>query len=377
MRSSRSRRGRAALTAALGAVVVAALALTGCQTAGGAQYHAAQEAPADLPPLTELTPIDDPTSWQGPSTALVGAPTFELQADPIDQQLPVTVSSKDRTGDTEVTVTDTSRLLALSLSGTLAELVDAYGLSDQLVGRDVSTSIEGLEDLPVVTRDGHSIDAESVLALKPTLILTDGSIGPLDVVLQMRDAGVPVVMVTSPSSPEETYETARQVATALGVAPLGEALVPQLQQAIADKEAEIATLVPEDPSLRPRIAFLYIRGTAGIYYLFGEGSGIDSMIGSLGAVDVAEEIGWVGEKPMTDEALIAIDPDIILVMTKGIESAGGVDGLLAAQPSVALTTAGKNKRIIDIDDTKLFAGGTRIPDVLDALARAIYAPDSL
>jgi iron complex transport system substrate-binding protein len=72
-----------------------------------------------------------------------------------------------------------------------------------------------------------------------------------------------------------------------------------------------------------------------------------------------------------------MDPDIILVMTKGLESAGGVDGLLAAQPSIALTTAGKNKRIIDVDDTVLFAGGTRIPDVIDGLARAVYAPDSL
>ena len=135
--------------------------------------------------------------------------------------------------------------------------------------------------------------------------------------------------------------------------------------------------MPEDPALRPRVAFLYVRGTAGVYYLFGEGSGIDSMIESLGAVDVAEEIGWVGEKPMTSEALVALNPDILLVMTKGLESAGGVDGLIEAQPSIALTTAGENRRIIDVEDTLIFAGGTRIPDVLDGLARAIYAPNSL
>lgn len=373
MRFSRSRHAHAAVAAAL----LAALTLTGCQTGGAANETAAQAGTTDLPPLADLTPIADPTSWEGPTTAVIGGPSFELQADPVDPELPVTVTSRDRSGDTEVTVADTSRVLALSLSGTLAELVDAYGFSDRLVGRDVSTNLPGLEDLPVVTRDGHSIDAESVLALRPTLILTDGSIGPTDVLLQMRDAGIPVVMVTRPSNPDETYETARQVAIALGVEPLADALIPQLQQAIADKEAEIAALLPTDDALRPRVAFLYIRGTAGIYYLFGEGSGIDSIIDSLGAVDVAEEIGWVGEKPMTNEALVAIDPDIILVMTKGLESAGGVDGLLAAQPSIALTTAGKNKRIIDVDDTLLFAGGTRIPDVLDGLARAIYAPDSL
>ena len=89
--------------------------------------------------------------------------------------------------------------------------------------------------------------------------------------------------------------------------------------------------------------------------------------------DTAEAIK--AAKPGTK--LVALNPDILLVMTKGLESAGGVDGLIAAQPSIALTTAGKNRRIIDVEDTLIFAGGTRIPDVLDGLARAIYSPDSL
>jgi len=377
MGNSRLRGGRATLLAPLVAALAAALALTACQTGAAHGGAGAGAQSVELPPLSEITPIADPTAWEGPSTAVVGGPSFELDAELIDPVLPVTVVSHDREGEKEITVTDASRILAISITGTLAELVDAYGLGDSLVGRDVSTRIEGLEDLPVVTKEGHSIDAESVLALNPSVILTDGTIGPVDVILQLRDAGIPVVMITRPTDAESTYETAREVAAALGVAPLAEELVPQLQQAIADKEAEIARLVPADEGLRPRIAFLYIRGTAGIYYLFGEGSGIDSIIRSIGAIDVASESGWKGEKPMTDEALVAIDPDIIVVMTDGLKSAGGVDGLIEAQPSISLTTAGKHRRIIDVEDTVLFAGGTRIPDVLDGLARAVYAPDSL
>lgn len=368
---------RARALSALALAAVAALALTGCQTASTAKGGDPAPSTAELPPLSELTPIPDPTSWEGPSTAVFGGPSFTLDAPAVEPQLPVTVTSKDRGGDRRITVKDASRVLAISLTGTLAELVDAYGLGDLLVGRDVSTDLPGLKDLPVVTHDGHSIDPESVLALDPTLILTDGSIGPVDVLLQLRDAGIPVVMVTRPIDAKTTYEAAQQLADALGVAPLAEKLIPQLKQAIADKEAEIARLVPKDPARKPRIAFLYIRGTAGIYYLFGEGSGIDSTIRSLGAIDVAREIGWKGEKPMTDEALIALDPDILIVMSSGLESAGGIDGLLAAKPAIALTNAGEHRRIIDADDSLLFAGGTRIPDVLDGLARAVYSPDSL
>lgn len=373
IRSARTRR-RAAVAGAL--ALAAALVLAGCQT-GTESPHAAAAEQVELPPLAELTPVADPTAVEGPTTAIVGGPSIAPIEDPPEAVLPATATSYDRSGEEEIEVTDTSRVLALSLSGTLGELVHAYGLSDQLVGRDVSTNFPGADELPVVTKDGHSIDAEGVLALNPSLIITDGSIGPTDVVLQMRDAGIPVVTVERAVDAESTYRTAQQVADALGIGDAAPGLISEIQQAIEDKEAEVQTLLPEDPEKLPRVAFLYVRGTAGIFYLFGEGSGIDSIIRSVGAVDVAEEIGWVGEKPMTEEALIAMDPDIIIVMTKGLESAGGVDGLLQAQPSIALTTAGKNRRIIDVDDSVLFAGGTRIPDVIDGLARAIYAPDSL
>lgn len=361
---------------AIALIALLGLGVSGCQGGGSAATDAASEV-VELPPLGELDPLSDPTSYEGPTTAIVGGPTIEPLGSVSGAELPVTVASHDRSGDTEVTVEDNSRVVPLSMSGTLAELVFAFGLSDNIVGRDVSSSFPGAEDVPVVTKDGHSIDAESVLALNPSLIITDGSIGPTDVVLQLRDAGIPVVTVERAVDAESSFITAQQVADALGVGAAAPELIETMRSAIAAKEVEVQQLLPADPALLPRVAFLYVRGTAGVFYLFGEGSGIDSMIDSIGAVDVAEEIGWKGEKPMTEEALIAMDPDVIVVMSKGLESAGGVDGLLAAQPSIALTSAGEHRRIVDVDDAVLFAGGTRIPDVIDGLARAVYAPESL
>ena len=93
-------------------------------------------------------------------------------------------------------------------------------------------------------------------------------------------------------------------------------------------------------------------------------------------MDVAAEIGWDGMKPMTDEALVAADPDLILVMTDGLASAGGVDELLASKPALALTTAGQHRRFVDMADGEVLGFGPRSAAVLDALARAVYAPDS-
>ena len=74
--------------------------------------------------------------------------------------------------------------------------------------------------------------------------------------------------------------------------------------------------------------FLYVRGQSGVYYLFGDESGADSLIDALGGIDVAGEIGWKGMRPITDEALVDADPDLLIMMTKGLESVDGVDGLV-------------------------------------------------
>ena len=372
MPKRRTSRTRAALALALGLAV----ALTGCQLSGPNSSGAADEV-AELPPLSSLTALEDPLAYEGPSTAVVGAPSVTPLSEKPQASLPVTVQSRDRTGDVPVEVTDTSRVLALSLTGTLSDIVYNLGLGDQLIGRDATTSFPGSEELPLVVTGGHDIEAESILGLEPTLIFTDLSVGGIDFVNMMRNANVPVIVVKRSVDPASAEEATEQVAAGLGVADAAAELNQKVAEAIVAKEEEVARLIPADAAKRPRVAFLYVRGGAGVYYLFGDGSGVDTLLASLGVIDVAHEAGWKGERPMTDEALVKMDPDIIIVMSKGLTSTDGIDGLIEAQPSVALTTAGKKRRIIDIDDAMLFASAGRTPDVIDALARAIYAPDSL
>ena len=81
-------------------------------------------------------------------------------------------------------------------------------------------------------------------------------------------------------------------------------------------------------------------------------------------------------RPSTDiSAVMEYLPlvDLILVMTDGLASVGGVDGLLASKPAVALTNAGKHRRLVDMADGQILSFGPQTPAVLDALARTIYA----
>jgi iron complex transport system substrate-binding protein len=360
--------------AALALLVAAALALTGCAAAASSAPQAT--ATVDTTPLSQLSVLSDPKSYEGPSTALIADAAVESVAQDPAQQLPTTVTSHDQAGPASVTVTDTSRIIAMDLSGSLAATVWGLGLGDRLVGRDISTTFPGTEDLPVITSGGHTVNSEAIIALQPTLVLTDGSIGPRDVVEQLRDIGITVVAVDNAPSFAGAEQLARDVAQVLGVPAQGDALAAQVASQVAQTTADIAAIAPADPDKRLRMLFLYLRGSAGVYYLFGEESGADQLIDALGGIDVAGELGWTGMRPMTDEAMVAADPDLILVMTDGIASVGGVDGLLQDKPAIAITTAGQHKRFVDMADGQILSFGPRSAEILDALARAIYAPDA-
>jgi iron complex transport system substrate-binding protein len=370
--SSRLPRLRAGLALALAAVTVLAL---GACTAPASSSTVGSCRSSDVP-LASLELVADPKSHVGESTACLEDTGIESVADTgvdVTPQLPATVV--DNQG-TEVTVTDTSRILALDIYGTLAATVYGLGLGDSVVGRDTSTSFAGAEELPLVTQNGHELNGEAMLELAPSVIITDSSIGPWDVVLQMREAGIPVIVVTPDRNLSNFGEIAGMVAAGLGVPEAGAALTERVDAEISQEIATIASVTPAEAADRPRILFLYVRGNAGVYYIFGDESGADTLIEALGGVDVAGEIGWKGMRPMTAEALVKAQPDLILMMTKGLESVDGVDGLLERIPAVAETPAGQNRRIVDMSDYEILSFGPRTPGVLDALARAIYAPDA-
>lgn len=354
---------------ALATALALSLVLAACQGATGS--GAPEQRIDGGARLADVTPIANPKSHVGGATALLADATIPTPAAVPEPTLPVTLT--DMQG-TEVTVTDTSRILALDVYGTTTRIVYELGLGDNLVGRDASSTFPEVADLPLVTQSGHDLNAEAILALAPTLIITDTSLGPWDVVLQMRDAGIPVVIVDSERSLDNTGSLITEVATAVGLPAEGAALAARVTAEIDAKVAEIAAVAPTDPADKLRVVFLYVRGQAGVYYMFGTDSGADSLITALGGIDVATEIGWSGMRPVSDEGLISAQPDVVLVMTAGLESAGGVEGLIESMPALAQTPAGENRRVVDMADSEILSYGPGAADVLDALAVALYAP---
>lgn len=239
------------------------------------------------------------------------------------------------------------------------EVVVALGGGSQIVGRDETSNAPEIADSPIVT-SGHEINAESVIALNPDLVLIDASSGPQESIDALKNAGIRVVEIPEAWSLKDIDSKVSAIGTAVGA------------PSMAVKYVSALTSGAEQPSLPtvPQVAFIYLRGTSAIYLLGGAGSGADSMIREAGGIDVGEQAQLGAFTPLSAEELIQLNPDVLLVMTKGLESVGGIDGLLSL-PGVAQTQAAKSRAVIAVDDTLLLSFGPRTGELVVALNQAL------
>ncbi|MFE5845233.1 hemin ABC transporter substrate-binding protein [Streptomyces niveus] len=305
----------------------------------------------------------------GGKTKKAGATAAADRVEPLatvpEPALPVTVDSAD---GTKVTVTSADRLVPLT--GSLNEIVFTLGLGKRVVARDITATFEQAAKLPVVTR-AHDVSAESVLSLRPTLVIAETTTGPVEAIDQIRDAGIPLLVVEPAKSLADVGTRITTVAHALGVDAAGKELSTRTAGRIAAVQKRIPA--PGDGQ-KPRVAFLYLRGSASVYLLGGRDSGASSLLEAAGAVDAGKESGLDKDfTAITSEALAKAAPDAILLMTKGLDSVGGAEGLVKI-PGVAETPAGLDRRFVSVDDGVLLNYGPRTDQVLASLVEQLY-PD--
>ena len=210
-----------------------------------------------------------------------------------------------------------------------------------------------------------ALSAEGIIALQPTLVLGTTFAGPPGVIEQVRGTGIPVLIIPDYNSLQDIEEKITRIATALGVPRRGERLAAESLASIGG-----AIAAAEGVDEMPRVAFIYLRG-AQTQLIGGVDAGATSLIEAAGGIDVGVEAGVEGFTAITPEALITANPDVILVFSTGLDSVGGVDGLLRI-PGMAQTEAGRNRAIVDFDGQYLLGYGPRTGALLAELIDAIY-----
>lgn len=248
----------------------------------------------------------------------------------------------------------------VSLNGTVTEIVCALGFEKALAGVDVtSTYPASVQSLPKV---GHNrnISAEPVLALQPDLILATANFLQPAVVTQFRETGVKTLVLQQEFSVAGTKALITAIARELKVPEKGAALCRQLDQ------EQAALRIPRQPR---KVLFIYARG-AGTMMVAGKETPLDKMISLAGAANAAE--GFKDFKPLTAESLVAANPDVILMFDSGLQSMGGINGLLKL-PGIQQTNAGKQKKVVAMDGQFLSGFGPRVVQAIRDLAEKINA----
>ncbi|MDO4728129.1 MAG: ABC transporter substrate-binding protein [Bacteroidota bacterium] len=258
----------------------------------------------------------------------------------------VLVSCKNQTNNNKETA-EKSQERIVSLSGGITEVLCALGYEEQIIGVDV-TSTYPKQIKEKATDLGHvrSVSLEQIIGLKPTIVLASDKDLNNEVVDKLKQAQIRVEIVSQEQSVEGTKKFIEDIAKIFSS--------DKHQDLIANIDAHIQKIQSIEP--KPKVLFIYARG-AGTLMVAGTNTPMERIIEIAGGENAIKD--FADFKPLTSEALIDNNPDVILMFDKGLESLGGIDGLLQIQ-GVEQTKAGKNRRIIAMDGGFLTSFGVRL-----------------
>lgn len=253
----------------------------------------------------------------------------------------------------------------ITLGGSVTEIAVALGAADRIVARDSTSnfpdSILALPDVGYI----RALSPENILALDPALIVAEGDAGPPEAVDVLKAAGIPFVLVPEANDPGGIVAKIMAVAQALDLPDEGAALAALVQADLDAALTRAATVTT------PKRVLFVLSLQGGSVMAGGEGTGAEGIIRLAGGVNAAN--GFQGYKPMTDEAVLAAQPDAILMMDReGDLSILNADVL--AQPALSQTPAAQSENIIRMDGMLLLGFGPRTPQAAAALHDALYGP---
>jgi len=252
-------------------------------------------------------------------------------------------------------------LKIISLNGTISEILAGIGQEQNVIGTDITSNYpESMKRKPKV---GHNrtISAEGIIALQPDVVTALTTEVKPELAAQLKGAGIKLVLFNQEFTADGTRKLIKEVAAAFGAPKQGDAMISKLngELAAANKLSKTAA--------KPKVLFIYARGT-GTMMVGGEGTSVEKIIALAGGQNAVN--GFTDYKPLTPEALVAADPDAILLFSSGMESLGGVSGLQQVQ-GINQTKAGKNKKFITMEGELLTGFGPRLGQAVAQLSQKL------
>lgn len=254
--------------------------------------------------------------------------------------------------------------------GVITEVIYALGRQDRIVGVD-STSLFPAEALRQKANIGYvrALSAEGVLSLKPTLVLLIDGAGPPDAMALLAESGVRIARIADGQTPEGVAEKIAAIGAAIGAAEPAARLAARTAESFRELDGLRGRL-----KAKRRVLFV-LSLQNGRALVGGRNSSADAIIALAGAENAAAAVE--GYKPMTDEAVIAAAPDMILMMSNGGSNHRTTAEELFALPAFSQTPAAATGRLVHMDGLYLLGFGPRTPLAARDLMAAIYSETTI
>ncbi len=236
----------------------------------------------------------------------------------------------------------------VSAGGAVTELLLALDAKDNLIAVDVTSELPKELELPKVGYH-RRLSAEGLLALSPTKLIGSDEMGPNTTLDQLKSAGVEIEVVNTEATVTGLLDRIEQIANIMD----RKTQAASLKQTVTE---QIEALESNQPAAedKKKVLFLLIHegrpaNVAGLE------TTPDAIIKLAGAENPAAE-KLSSYKPLSTEAMVEMQPDVILVSGRSFAKLGGADALLKAMPLLAATPAGINKNFVTIDGHALVGG---------------------
>ncbi|NTE87149.1 heme/hemin ABC transporter substrate-binding protein [Agrobacterium rubi] len=251
----------------------------------------------------------------------------------------------------------------VAVGGTITEILYALGAGDRIVARDSTSSFPAEALTKPDIGYMRALSSEGILSQKPDLILSEDGAGPADVIGILKASEVPMVTVDTPPLPSAIAKKIEDVGAAVGLSAKAKGLADEVDKGLASLAGDVAGVGTK----KKRV--LFVLSTAGGRIMAaGKDTEAAAIIEMAGGINAAQEI--TGYKPLTDEAVIAAAPDVVLTMQRG-NHAENPDQVFAL-PAFQSTPAAASKSLISMDGLYLIGFGPRTPAAGRELAAKLY-----
>ena len=246
-----------------------------------------------------------------------------------------------------------SAMRLISIGGALTEIIYLLKADAELVGVD-TTSIypAAATRLPNVGYT-RSLSSEGILALRPTQLIATEDAGPPIVLKQMIDAGIPLSILPSGHQLIDVIDRVRTIGRLVHRTDAAQALVSRLLLEWNTTQKRVA-----NSKLNSTRVLFILSQNPNQLMVGGEKTSASAMITYAGARNAIS--GFSGFKPLTPEAVIAANPDVLLLTDQGMKAIGGISGVLRL-PGIKQTRAGKEQKVVSLEAMYLLGFGPRFP----------------